>query len=453
MRTLTPKFGLWTAVAMIVGIVIGSGIFFKADDVLVASGGSLSLALLAWLIGGLIMVVSVFAFSFAAEKVVRSNGLVDYVEAGFGERVGYYVGWYLTWIYYPSLTGVLAWVSGLYTTVLFGLTSGDPSNAVSTWIFALVYLVLIFALNFFSPKLSGYFQVSAMVIKLVPIGLVAVIGTIVGLISGVTFENFAQAATGVAQGENGFALAVLATAFAYDGWIAVTTINGELKDAKRNLPLAFVISSVIIIGSYLLYNLGISGVLANQTIIDMAINGQGNNAITDAVVSLFGAFAGTGLIVFVIISCLGTLNGLTLGATRGFYSIAIRGKGFFPDFFTRVNVQSNTPTTSTFAGALLSLLWFAVWYGNIQGWWSLDTSELPIALIYGIFILVYIWIMKDFKEASLIKRFGIPLLATSGSIYFIFAAVQKPLFLVFLGIVAVIMGLALVAELRQKARG
>ncbi len=450
MRTLTPKFGLWTAVAMIVGIVIGSGIFFKADDVLVASGGSLSLALLAWLIGGLIMVVSVFAFSFAAEKVVRSNGLVDYVEAGFGERVGYYVGWYLTWIYYPSLTGVLAWVSGLYTTVLFGLTSGDPSNAVSTWIFALVYLVLIFALNFFSPKLSGYFQVSAMVIKLVPIGLVAVIGTIVGLISGVTFENFAQAATVVTQEGNGLALAVLATAFAYDGWIAVTTINGELKDAKRNLPLAFVLSSVIIISAYLLYNLGLSSVLENQTFVN-----EGNNAITIAVQQLFGSFAGTGLIVFVIISCLGTLNGLTLGATRGFYSIAIRGKGFAPDFFTRVNVQSNTPTTSAFAGALLSLLWFVIWFGNFQGWWGafLDTSELPIALIYGIFILVYIWIMKDFKEASLIKRFGIPLLATSGSIYFIFAAVQKPLFLVFLGIVAVIMGLALVAELRQKARG
>ncbi len=450
MRTLTPKFGLWTAVAMIVGIVIGSGIFFKADDVLVASGGSLSLALLAWLIGGLIMVVSVFAFSFAAEKVVRSNGLVDYVEAGFGERVGYYVGWYLTWIYYPSLTGVLAWVSGLYTTVLFGLTSGDPSNAVSTWIFALVYLVLIFALNFFSPKLSGYFQVSAMVIKLVPIGLVAVIGTIVGLISGVTFENFAQAATVVTQEGNGLALAVLATAFAYDGWIAVTTINGELKDAKRNLPLAFVLSSVIIISAYLLYNLGLSSVLENQTFVD-----EGNNAITIAVQQLFGSFAGTGLIVFVIISCLGTLNGLTLGATRGFYSIAIRGKGFAPDFFTRVNVQSNTPTTSAFAGALLSLLWFVIWFGNFQGWWGafLDTSELPIALIYGIFILVYIWIMKDFKEASMIKRFGIPLLATSGSIFFIFAAVQKPLFLVFLGIVAVIMGLALVAELRQKARG
>lgn len=450
MKTLTPKFGLWTAVAMIVGIVIGSGIFFKADDVLVASGGSLSLALLAWLIGGLIMVVSVFAFSFAAEKVVRSNGLVDYVEAGFGERVGYYVGWYLTWIYYPSLTGVLAWVSGLYTTVLFGLTSGDPSNAVSTWIFALVYLVLIFALNFFSPKLSGYFQVSAMVIKLVPIGLVAVIGTIVGLISGVTFENFAQAATVVTQEGNGLALAVLATAFAYDGWIAVTTINGELKDAKRNLPLAFVLSSVIIISAYLLYNLGLSSVLANQTFVN-----EGNNAITIAVQQLFGSFAGTGLIVFVIISCLGTLNGLTLGATRGFYSIAIRGKGFAPDFFTRVNVQSNTPTTSAFAGALLSLLWFVIWFGNFQGWWGafLDTSELPIALIYGIFILVYIWIMKDFKEASTIKRFGIPLLATSGSIYFIFAAVQKPLFLVFLGIVAVIMGLALVAELRQKARG
>ena len=448
MGTLTPKFGLWTAVAMIVGIVIGSGIFFKADDVLIASGGSLPLALFAWLLGGLIMVVSVFAFSFAAEKIARSNGLVDYVEAGFGERVGYYVGWYLTWIYYPSLTGVLAWVSGLYTTVLFGLTSGDPSNALSTWIFALVYMFLMFVLNFVSPKLAGYFQVSAMIIKLIPIGLVAVIGTIVGLLNGVTFTNFAQAASVVTTEGSGLALAVLATAFAYDGWIAVTTINGELKDAKRNLPLAFVLSSAIIIGSYLLYNLGLSSVLMNQTFVD-----QGNNAITTAVQQLFGSFAGTGLTVFVVISCLGTLNGLVLGATRGFYSIAIRGKGFAPDLFTRVNVRSNTPVMSTIAGAIVALAWFVVWYGNFQGWWGafLDTSELPIALIYSIFILVYVWIMKDFKEAHPIKRFVIPLLATAGSIYFIFAAVQKPLFLVFLGIVFAIMLVAVAAELRRKA--
>lgn len=450
MRTLTPKFGLWTAVAMIVGIVIGSGIFFKADDVLVASGGSLPIALLAWLIGGLIMVVSVFSFSFAAEKVSKSNGLVDYVEAGFGSKIGYYVGWYLTWVYYPTLVGVLAWVSGLYSTVLFSLAEGDPSNAPSTWIFAGSYLVAAFALNYFSPKLAGHFQVSAMVIKLIPISLVAVVGTIAGIFNGVTLANFVDAAQVVTQEGNGLALAVLATAFAYDGWIAVTTINGELKDAKRNLPKAFVISSAIIIGAYMLYNLGLSSVISNQVFVD-----QGNGAISTAVNTLFGGLAGAALTVFVVISCLGTLNGLTLGATRGMYSIAVRNQGFAPDVFTQVNVKSNAPTASTIGGLIISLVWAIVWYGNFQGWWGafLDTSELPIAMIYAIFILVYVWIMKDFKEAGIVKRFVFPSLATAGSIYFVFAAVQKPLFLVFLGIVIAIMLLAVVAEfLPKKAR-
>lgn len=447
MRTLTPKYGLWTAVAMIVGIVIGSGIFFKADDVLVASGGSLPIALLAWLIGGLIMVVSVFSFSFAAEKVSKSNGLVDYVEAGFGSKVGYYVGWYLTWVYYPTLVGVLAWVSGLYSTVLFQLAEGDPSNATSTWIFAGSYMLGAFALNYFSPKLAGHFQVSAMVIKLIPISLVAVVGTFAGVLNGVTLTNFVEAAQVVTQDGGGLAIAVLATAFAYDGWIAVTTINGELKDARRNLPKAFIISSAIIIGAYMLYNLGLSSVISNQVFVD-----QGNGAISTAVNTLFGGFAGAALTVFVVISCLGTLNGLTLGATRGLYSIAVRNKGFAPDVFTQVNVRSNSPMASTIGGLVISLVWAIVWFGNFQGWWGgfLDTSELPIAMIYAIFILVYVWIMKDFKDAGIVKRFVFPLLATAGSVYFVFAAVQKPLFLVFLGIVVAVMLLAVVAEFLPK---
>ena len=461
MRTLTPKYGLWTAVAMIVGIVIGSGIFFKADDVLVASGGSLPIALLAWLIGGLIMVVSVFSFSFAAEKVSKSNGLVDYVEAGFGSKVGYYVGWYLTWVYYPTLVGVLAWVSGLYSTVLFSSGTGDfalwiqnlngnipdPSNVLTTWIFAGSYMLGAFALNYFSPKLAGHFQVSAMVIKLIPISLVAVVGTFAGVLNGVTLTNFVEAAQVVTQDGGGLAIAVLATAFAYDGWIAVTTINGELKDARRNLPKAFVISSAIIIGAYMLYNLGLSSVISNQVFVD-----QGNGAISTAVNTLFGGFAGAALTVFVVVSCLGTLNGLTLGATRGLYSIAVRNKGFAPDVFTQVNVRSNSPMASTIGGLVISLVWAIVWYGNFQGWWGafLDTSELPIAMIYAIFILVYVWIMKDFKEAGIVKRFVFPLLATAGSIYFVFAAVQKPLFLVFLGIVAAVMLLAVIAEFLPK---
>jgi APA family basic amino acid/polyamine antiporter len=111
MEELQKKYGFWTATAMVVGIVIGSGVFFKADDVLAASGGRLPVALLAWLIGGSIMVVTSFVFSKIATRIERVNGVVDYFEAAYGEKAGYLVAWFMTFVYYPTLVSVLAWVS------------------------------------------------------------------------------------------------------------------------------------------------------------------------------------------------------------------------------------------------------------------------------------------------------------------------------------------------------
>jgi basic amino acid/polyamine antiporter, APA family len=432
MSTLKQKFSLLTGIAMVVGVVIGSGIFFKADDVIIASQGDLPLALLAWIIGGLIMLFSALSFSVVSSKYANANGLVDYAEAAYGKTFGFYVNWFSTYIYYPSLVAVLAWVSGLYSTILFGLAEGDPSNVPSTWIFALIYVMGIFVLNYLSPKLAGKFQVSAMFIKLVPLVLVAVVGTVGGLLSGVTLDNLTIAAnTGSSAG--GIGIAVLATAFAYDGWIAVTSINAELKEPKKNLPLALTFGAIIIISVYLLYNIGLAGTITNQAFVD-----QGNGAINLGVNTLFGSVASTILILFVVISCLGTLNGLTLAATRGLYSLGVRNQGFKPNLFTKTN-QNNAPTTSTLGAAILVTFWAIIWFGNFQGYWGafMDTSELPIALLYGLFISLYVWMMVSFKAESVLRRFVFPGLAIAGSIFIVIAAVQKDLFFVFLLITAV----------------
>ncbi len=84
MDELNKKYGFWTASAMVIGIVIGSGVFFKADDVLAASGGKLPTALLAWLIGGLIMIITSFVFAGIATRIEKVNGVVDYFEAAYG---------------------------------------------------------------------------------------------------------------------------------------------------------------------------------------------------------------------------------------------------------------------------------------------------------------------------------------------------------------------------------
>ena len=121
---LERKYGLFTAICMVVGIVIGSGVFFKAQVVLTRTGGDMMMGILAWLIGGAIMLVCLLTFSFMGQKYERVNGVVDYAEATMGPKYGYYMGWFTATIYFPGMTSALAWLTARYTLVF--ITSVNP---------------------------------------------------------------------------------------------------------------------------------------------------------------------------------------------------------------------------------------------------------------------------------------------------------------------------------------
>ena len=255
---LNKKYGLLTAICTVVGTVIGSGVFFKAEKILTETGGNLPVGILAWIIGGLIMVVCAYAFSILATKHEKVSGIVDYAEALVGKSYGYYIGWFMTMIYYPTMTSVLAWVSARYTLLLFN-PSADITGGLCMALGAL-YLCFFYAINILSPKLAGKFQVGATAVKLVPLVLMAIVGTIVGISNGNTsaaFETWHKVEeTGI--GSPLFA-AVVATAFAYEGWIIATSINAELKNSKKNLPIALVVGSIIIVAVYIFYYIGLAG--------------------------------------------------------------------------------------------------------------------------------------------------------------------------------------------------
>lgn len=415
---------------MVVGIVIGSGVFFKADDVLKAAGGDLPTALIAWLIGGSIMVVTAYVFSKIATRIEKVNGLVDYFEEAYGEKAGYMVGWFMTFIYYPTLVAVLAWVSANYSVGLMGMKD-------MLWPLSFIYLTAFFLLNYYSPVLAGMWQVSSTVIKLIPLGLVAIVGGIAGLTSGQTMLNFTQTAQQIAGSGGGLAVATLSTAFAYEGWIIATVINAELKDAKRTLPKALVVGTIAVMSIYMLYYLGISGVLTNDQVMT-----EGDGAPVRVIEMIFGNVGGTLLTVFVIISCLGTLNGLIMGSARGMFSIASRNLGPCADLFKQVNPTTNSTSWSAIIGYFLSCFWLVVWYGNFHGWWGqfMDVSELPIAFLYVIYISIYIWVMKTFTDLGPLSRFLCPLLAGCGSVYIIWGAIQKDMFIHFLALFLLIQG-------------
>ncbi len=424
----TKKYGLFTAIAMVVGIVIGSGVFFKAEAVLRATGGDMVTGVFAWLIVGLVMLICSYTFSVLANKYEKVNGIVDYAEVALGKKYGYYVGWFMTMLYYPSLTSVLAWVSARYLSVLLGFdVTGGSCLVISCF-----FLVAIYALNALSPILAGKFQVTTTVIKLVPLILMAVVGTIFGLVNGITLDNFTtrltaetiqSAVEGYTPNSSPLLFSVVAVAFAYEGWIIATSINAELKDSKRNLPKALVLGSLIVVSIYTLYYIGIAGAVNK---LDLIVSGESGAKM--AFSSIFGSFGGTILLVFIVISCLGTLNGLMLGCTRGMYSLAVRGEGPAPKVFSQLDPITNMPTNSAVLGLLLSGFWLLYFYGaNLTASWfgpfSFDSSELPIITLYGMYVPIFIMMMVKEKELSPFKRIIMPLLALLSCVFMVSAAI------------------------------
>ena len=438
---LEKKYGLFTAICMVVGIVVGSGVFFKAQVILQKTGGDMPLGILAWLIGGAIMIVCILAFSAMAQKYEKVNGIVDYAEAIVGKRYGYYIGWFLSTTYYPTLTSALAWLSARYTLVF--VTSVDPDFPLivpaeaggciigpECLALMLFYMVCAYAVNALSPKLAGKFQVATTVIKFIPLALMAVVGIIFGLANGMLTNNFTTPAVGYEVTGSPLFAAVCATAFAYEGWIIATSINAELKDSKRNLPKALLIGGLIIVATYILYYIGVAGGATNQELCD--------SGATAAFINVFGPVLGNILNLFIAISCIGTMNGLMLACCRGVYSVAARGKGPATHMFSRVDEHTNMPNNSAVMGLLLCGFWGLYFYlSNLAGTWShktvftgtifesvpflFDPTELPIITIYALYIPVFIqWIRKQ-KGTSVWQHYILPILAICGSVFMVIA--------------------------------
>ncbi len=417
---LKKKYGLLTAISMVVGIVIGSGVFFKAEKILGVTKGDLPLGILAWVIGGVIMLVCSYVFAVMATKYEYVNGVVDYSEVTLGKKYGYMMGWFFATIYYPTLTSVLAWVSARYTAVLFGWSIVGPECMV----LAAFFLIASYAVNALSPKIAGKFQVTTTLIKLIPLVLMGVVGVIAGLKSGMTMENFSNAVGEVTSKSGALLTAVCATAFAYEGWVIATSINAELRDSKKNLPVALVAGGAIVVVVYILYYVGLAGVVPNATLME---NGQEGAKL--AFSSLFSTVAGTLLFVFVIISCLGTLNGLMMGCTRGFYSLAARRVGPDPEMYREVSPKTNMATNSSVLGVLLCAFWLVYFYGaNLVetkwfGVFSFDSSELPIITVYAMYIPMFIAFLIKEKDLGFGKRILMPALGVLGCLFMVYAAI------------------------------
>ena len=420
---LGKKYGLITAVCLVVGAVIGSGIFFLNETVFAATGGRLYLAVIAWLIGGAIMFVMMYVWGQLAKHKDGMNGLMDYSDQLVGRTYSYFLSWFLGTILYPSFVAVLAWVSARFTATLIGWN--QPNTSGQVWMLAGVFLVGIYTMNVIAPKLAGVFQISTTIIKVIPLIAMGLIGLIVGASTGTTAENLTYVRV-LEEGVNPLYVAVLATVFAYAGSEEVLMMNTEIKNSKKNLPRAIVLGSLLIIAIYVLYTVGVFGSTYATTLSSPGGMRQG-------FANLFGGIFGNVLLVFVIISCLGAMNSAMMAGSRSFYSIALRGLGPKPDVVQSVDKKTDMPGTSAaisliFCGLMMIMVFANAqdypyhirWFGEI----SIPVTSLTPITLMAFYIPIFAKVMYQEKEWNFFNRFIMPLLSIGGAVLLIYMVID-----------------------------
>lgn len=436
-------YGLFTAITMIAGIVIGSGIFFKSDDVLKYTNGSVLLGIIVFCVASIAIIFGSLTVAQLAMRTDKPGGIISYAEEFVGMGTACAFGWFQVFLYLPALTAVVAWVTGMYVCQLFGW----ESSVFNFTIVGFVVLVLLFILNALSARLGGVFQNASMIIKLIPLILIAVFALVFGNPGEVLMEDVHS--IGKASLTAGWIAAFGPIAFSLDGWIVSTSVCHEIKNSKRNFPLALIFAPIVILVVYLAYFIGMAAILGPDTILQ-----EGNNSVFLASTRIFGSLGAKIMLTFVIVSILGTVNGVTLGYIRMPYALAIRG--MIPGsagLGKTVKKLGDMPFNSALLAFILSIIWLLIHYVTQTFGMRGDVSEIAICVSYLNYIVLYIAVIKLAKRKEIkgvFKGYVVPVLAILGSLIILSGSITHPLFVYYLIICMLILGTGVLFYRKNK---
>lgn len=423
---LNRGFGLWSSLALVIGTIIGSGIFFKQGAVL-QTAGSTSSALLAWLAGGILTLTAGMTVAEVGSQMTETGGLYLYLTKLYGKTIGFLSGWMQVVFYGPAMMGAIASYFGLLFTALFNL---PIAWSIPIGMVGLGFIGLV---NSLPNTTSAFFQVVTTTIKLMPI-----IGLIIfGLFFG-QHDALGQTVTSISNSHaGGFGVAVLATLFAYDGWVTLANISGEIKNPQKTLPKAIIYGLLVVIVAYVGVSFGTFSSLGGNEIV-----AYGNQATMHVAKAAFGLWGGRLLTLAILISLLGTLNGKVVSFPRVCYAMAKQGDFPFAKFFGSVHAKSKTPN-----GAI----WLMIGIGYVMMWVT-DPNKLTdyavfITFLFYILALVGCFILRHRDPKGEKRTFSmplypwIPIVAILGSIYVEVSEIFNDLQGIAISVIIVVLGL------------
>ncbi len=375
--SLQRVLGLWSAIAIVIGTVIGSGVFL-VPATMIRYVGSVDKLFIVWIVAGLLSLFGALTYAELAAAMPEAGGEYVYLSAAYGPFWGYLYGWTQFWVAKSGSIATLA--AGFYTY----LTAFFPVLGVpiltTPWhigpggslleihygqLVAIAVIVVLAGVNYVGVRSGGNLQVLVTAVKMVLIGGIVVIGVFSGKGD---FSHFGLriATTG---GVAGFFAAMVSALWAYDGWNNVSMVSSEIRNPQRNLPRSLILGTSAVIATYILVNVAYFYVLSPGQVA------QSHRVAADMMSHLYGNAAAGAVTVAVLISIFAALNGSILSGSRVPYAMA--RDGLFFRAAAVVHPKYKTPGNSM----ILLCAWSCVVV--LSGWFD----DLYNFVIFGSWIL------------------------------------------------------------------
>ncbi len=338
MVELKRDLGVWGAAAIVVGTVIGSGIFLVPKK-MVLSVGSAEMVFFVFVFAGLLSLAGALTYAELASMMPEAGGEYAYLREAYGPFYAFVYGWTQMWVAKSGSIASLATGFFIYMTNFYpGL---DTTIYQSSWLevktgqlLAMGVIAALGFLNYFGVKVGGGVQVGVTILKVALIALIIGVGL---TYSGGSTANFATSIPSSTGGLAGFFAALVAALWAYDGWNNVSMVSSEIKNPQKNLPIALILGSLAVMAIYLAANIAYFYVLSAGAVA------TSDRVAAEMMRQIWGTAGANAVSIAAMISIFAALNGSILSGSRVPFAMA-RDKLFFqsiakvhPKYFTPAN--------------------------------------------------------------------------------------------------------------------
>ncbi|MGA8028892.1 MAG: amino acid permease [Bryobacteraceae bacterium] len=374
---LERVLGLWSAISIVIGTVIGSGVFL-VPSTMIRFVGSVEKLFVVWIVAGLLSLFGALTYAELAAALPEAGGEYVYLSAAYGPLWGFLYGWTQFWVAKSGSIATLA--AGFYTylTAFFPVLGGrllvvplhiGPGGSLLEirygQLLAIGVIVILAGVNYVGVRSGGNLQVFVTAVKMLLIGGLVLVGIFSGKGDFSHFGSHIAAAGGVA----GFFAAMVSALWAYDGWNNVSMVSSEVRDPQRNLPRSLILGTSAVIATYLLINVAYFYVLTPGQVA------SSHRVAAEMMSKIHGEAAAGAVTIAVLISIFAALNGSILSGARVPYAMA--RDGLFFRSAAKVHPKYKTPGNSM----IMLCLWSCVVV--LSGWFD----DLYNFVIFGSWIL------------------------------------------------------------------